>query len=484
MHFPPTLRTFLSMNRSVRLTLYVILFFAILPQAWGQIPLRGVSERGLRDDLAGIASNKNSLPSLQVLNFPASDSGLSRVDVLFRLSPQNFVFVRNDVLDSSGTANVPSPFFARAEISVEFIDSTGTSTARDIVQKKFDRSKPTGPGDERESFQGAFSFTIRPGKYKVLFQAIDLESDRKFVDKSKVVTARNFSIPSLETSDIIFLESSPTPINQRTRIVALNYGGDALFGVSFDATIEGTSRSSSVDSLSMTYSLYRMEDLDTTFVVRDSLLKEAILPSRHLGLLNEETGPAYKLQEAPPEYFVGKLHIDGNHLPMGQYELLVVFLNGKTSVRRLHPFQLRWLGMPASLFNLDFAIEALEYIASKDEMRELRSGSEKKRRQKFEEFWNHRDPTPETALNEALAEYYRRVDASRLQFATLKNPNGFKSDRGKIYVLYGEPTRKERKLSPGGPPTEVWEYENLKKKFVFTDTAKNGTYILTATETL
>jgi hypothetical protein len=83
-----------------------------------------------------------------------------------------------------------------------------------------------------------------------------------------------------------------------------------------------------------------------------------------------------------------------------------------------------------------------------------------------------------------MAEYYRRVDHATRNFGTLRIPDGSRSDMGKIFILYGPATRTERSLNPGGGHIETWFYDRLRKKFVFVDQDKKGTYTLAATAPL
>ncbi|MGD9346557.1 MAG: GWxTD domain-containing protein, partial [Candidatus Aminicenantes bacterium] len=68
-------------------------------------------------------------------------------------------------------------------------------------------------------------------------------------------------------------------------------------------------------------------------------------------------------------------------------------------------------------------------------------------------FWNVRDPNPDTPENEYKLEYYRRLNyVSRYL-------GGSRSDRGRIYMILGEP--KERNTYTGGTQvvdSEVWVY--------------------------
>jgi hypothetical protein len=83
-----------------------------------------------------------------------------------------------------------------------------------------------------------------------------------------------------------------------------------------------------------------------------------------------------------------------------------------------------------------------------------------------------------------MAEYYQRCDYALENFGTLRQANGIKTDRGKIYILYGPPAKTERLLTPGTPPKEIWYYDNLGMKFIFVDESRAGNYKLLSSEKL
>jgi GWxTD domain-containing protein len=141
-------------------------------------------------------------------------------------------------------------------------------------------------------------------------------------------------------------------------------------------------------------------------------------------------------------------------------------------------FRTVWPDMPFSLKDIDYALDALRYVTTEHQLDSLRSGNLENRRKNLESFWRGRDRSPGSAYNEVETEYYRRVDYATRNFGTLRAPDGFRSDRGKIYVLYGPPTRTDRSLDPAAGYQEVWVYEKLRKEFRFVDQNKSGTYML------
>src|ERR687889_13834 len=118
--------------------------------------------------------------------------------------------------------------------------------------------------------------------------------------------------------------------------------------------------------------------------------------------------------------------------------------------------------------------EDVAYIITDDEKRawkKLRTDEE--REQFIEAFWRRRDPDPDTEANEYLEEHYERVAYANQHFAS--GIPGWKTDRGRIYIMYGPPHEKEthpmggayeRPSYEGGGstttyPFEIWFYRYI-----------------------
>jgi GWxTD domain-containing protein len=125
----------------------------------------------------------------------------------------------------------------------------------------------------------------------------------------------------------------------------------------------------------------------------------------------------------------------------------------------------------------------MQNLMSPEELDSLRKGSEAEVIGRFEDFWVGKDRTPGDAYNEVMNEYYSRVDHARETFGTLKKSDGSRTDRGRIYILFGPPSRSERKLDPAGF-VEIWSYESASKQFIFLDETKTGNYVLTSSRPL
>ena len=76
------------------------------------------------------------------------------------------------------------------------------------------------------------------------------------------------------------------------------------------------------------------------------------------------------------------------------------------------------------------------------------------------EFWNKRDPIPDTEENELKKEYFDRLEKADQTFQGEGRP-GWLTDRGKIYILYGPPTNQMKSLLGRTECTEIWYYANF-----------------------
>jgi GWxTD domain-containing protein len=91
----------------------------------------------------------------------------------------------------------------------------------------------------------------------------------------------------------------------------------------------------------------------------------------------------------------------------------------------------------------------VRYIASPDEIKDFKRLKDDHDRAAFvEKFWRRRDPSPPTLVNEYRQLFWERVKEADEKFLDSAAP-GWKTDRGKIYILHG-------------PPEEVREDPNMR----------------------
>lgn len=218
------------------------------------------------------------------------------------------------------------------------------------------------------------------------------------------------------------------------------------------------------------------------------------------------------------------LSIDLTTIAAGHYTFLLSIESSDKGARpsaSVSEFDLLWNAESWGPFAADgFEVAAKVLLSAEEalEFGELALGAKEVR---MADLWRSVDPTPETADNETYGEFLRRVQHSNVSY-TVFEPGMF-SDRGRIYIRFGEPDeirierlpvndktlgyaisgeipiQSERQLSKQNSgivdtrPYEIWTYELRGKelaprrglsetshalKFVFVDEQGYGDYLL------
>src|SRR5262249_51344506 len=141
--------------------------------------------------------------------------------------------------------------------------------------------------------------------------------------------------------------------------------------------------------------------------------------------------------------------------------------------------------------------EDVSYIITGPERQAWKGLKTDEERESFiESFWLRRDPTPDTIDNEFRDTHYERIAYANEHFAS--GIPGWKTDRGRIYVMYGKPDEIEshpsggtydRPIEEGGGttstfPFEIWRYryiEGIGNEVLleFVDPSMSGEYRMT-----
>jgi GWxTD domain-containing protein len=118
--------------------------------------------------------------------------------------------------------------------------------------------------------------------------------------------------------------------------------------------------------------------------------------------------------------------------------------------------------------------EDVVWIITDEERAAFKQLSNDEERDNFiEAFWQRRDPTPDTEENEFKEEHYRRIAYANEHFAA--GVPGWKTDRGRIYIVYGKPDEidshpsggtYERPMEEGGGETSTFPFEDWRYRYI------------------
>lgn len=148
------------------------------------------------------------------------------------------------------------------------------------------------------------------------------------------------------------------------------------------------------------------------------------------------------------------------------------------SVKENYVMEVYWLDKPFSLFNVEFSVKLLDVIGKEKAADRIFSFPKEEYYKALVEFWNKNFPTKGFAFNDAMFEFYKRADYAIKNFAAIGKKNGVKTDRGKIYLIYGAPDEIKRRYTEMNNIEEIWHYNKLNKVFVFSDKSGLGNFVL------
>ena len=122
----------------------------------------------------------------------------------------------------------------------------------------------------------------------------------------------------------------------------------------------------------------------------------------------------------------------------------------------------------------------MAFISDSDEYNLIMQASGSERIELIRQFWQQRDPTQDTPANELKEEFHRRVQFCARYFSVpLKDKQGWSTDRGKTYIVFGRPGElRRRSVDIDSNPYEIWYYSGIDRRFVFLDKSGFGDYKL------
>jgi GWxTD domain-containing protein len=382
------------------------------------------------------------------------ETGKPTVRLDYRMSRSELLFERT----------APAGYHAAYEIRVIFYSAKGKrQVTGDTYSRHLEASSYSGTRVRGEDINDHLDFQVPPGKYRIGVVITDLVAERASG------TAIDFEVPSTPPGLVWFSDvtlgtidvtagSEPHFVPNPSRRYGDNVTAFAASGEIFDQRAADQADSTYPISYRIVSESGEQVVIGDTSLARQSGRTPFLLRPRVTGL-----GP-------------------------GSYRFLVALttrpLAGAKSakanvIRRDKPFD-----VDQSRATIGFAssqsLDVLRYIATReesDQIDKLETQGEDARKAFWDEFWKRRDPSPETPENEALSDFYQRVQYANQHFST--GTPGWKTDMGRIYILFGRPDEVVRNpFNFDRPPEEIWYYYRDHRTFVFVDRDGFGRYEL------
>lgn len=129
----------------------------------------------------------------------------------------------------------------------------------------------------------------------------------------------------------------------------------------------------------------------------------------------------------------------------------------------------------AGVAELDEEFSRMQHILRRDEkkMYESLDNAEAKRKLLLA-FWQAHKPGEYAAAEAYRRAYLARAREAEERFATVLRP-GWKSEQGRVFILYGPPSNIERVPSnPSTKPYEIWRYDEIQGGVIFVFADRTG----------
>ena len=300
--------------------------------------------------------------------------------------------------------------------------------------------------DPDNYFKTERNIALLPGTYKLFLNVQDEDSRKNWKINKKLTLDRvNYISPSLlfikendgQMKQVDFLIQKMDTIWLRTQINFPN--DDTLSG----PVIE---KSNQIDS---------NKDIEFFVIHKEAIIDSGKVKITHAGIQNL--------------YYLPIPIIQHNK---GSYKIELRYLDDKQTTSFYYGFKTKnyWTD------ELDEVVGVMRYILPYSEYKQLKGKDESEKWEAINIYWKEKDPSPETDGNELLNELNERVRFSNKNFSILMH--GWRSDRGRIYIIYGEPQIVDETYRDNrGYNYQKWVYANG-KEFLFIDRTMSGDYTL------
>lgn len=367
----------------------------------------------------------------------------------------------------------PGEFQAIPELEIVYYDSQNIIRSRilwrdTIYAKNFEETK-----SKSKYTYGIVYNKLRNDKYRFTIQLLTKSKQYSEIKESK-----------LELKDFNIYDSKVTfgnilNIENETLFKPIIWNGNINFS---SKDIQFITLINNIDeNVEYKFNLKKIKSTNINFIDENVDIngKLEILKNKTFANISSSKEITFKIVDNNnQEILILKGDIPSQNLSTGTYELKITNNINLDSIT--YQFEVRWIDMPLSLQDINYATRAMYYILTDEEYNNLRKGNTNEMIKKLSDYWKNNDPTPLTPFNEALDQYFKRVDYAFFNFQTIREQDGTFTDRGKIYILFGPPDTVENKFI-NQRSQEIWQYKRLNKTFIF-EIDDNGRFVLKSIE--
>ena len=362
------------------------------------------------------------------------------VRIYFQIINDDLTFLKQD-----------SFFVAEVEFDIFVNNEPGDFTFSRTIKKEIKLTEFDQTNSRKLVNSYSTEIELKPGKYDMIVTALD-KTNNKQVNRKVKFELEDLKRNRFLISDILFFQEYE--IDSTYRIISFNpnltnnFGGQGkYFYFYFTSVVTDPS-----DTLEVEYIIRNLGGIVTQF-------------NQYKIANNQNTN----------EHFI---RINRQQFDQSRYELEVIGKYRNQVMKTKKTFSFFWTNNPDSPGDLTNALEQMRYIPEADSAGWAIKQPYTERLAYFQRFWKRMDPNPETEKNELMDEFFLRVNVTNQNFSTISQP-GWQTDRGRIFIKFGDPDDIERHpFEINSDPYVIWRYYNYRKIFLFLDRSGFGDYYL------
>ena len=394
--------------------------------------------------------------------FRSDQPNLSRLEIYYKIYTSSLQFVRD-----------ANHYQASYEIGVTILDRDDRQVTASTKDKNIIVDSYIQTVAETDFRTSQMNWLLPPGKYKVECQLLDKNTG---LSSKKVLKVElpEYESKTPQISSVEYVQAVDTALI------------DSVFGKGVLTVIPAVTREFGGDS---TASLVYYQEIYQGVEKKENVLIETkILDSKLSTVYHDSLTSPFNAGENILRQI---REVRLSHMKSGDYvlQISVIGKRGHVVDQVRAPFMLYWPPIAMVINDYETAITQLKYIASSEETKTLKTATTKEERMTlWNEFWLAHDPSQGTPVNELKNRYYERIDYANRYFSILRK-EGWRTDRGMIYIQYGEPDQIEDfPFELNAKAYQIWYYyrpvtaydepSNERRKFVFVDEWLNGDFKL------
>ncbi len=369
-------------------------------------------------------------------------------------------------------------FIARFQLETKILQQDSVVVQHNIAEA--DTVTDLDQIEPGQQFVYVLPFFLKPGRYHILTILHDVNNDSRS-SNGVPVDISLFPGDSMVVSDIQFASHIEKSSNLSSPFVKNNLHvmpnpqalyGDGLENITFYAEVYNLDLSAEVGG---TYCVdYIIETEEGKILSR--------IPGRQRPKHNNNAAiyTSFDISGLKSDRYLLKLDVTDNTTGTRAYASKSFSVFRQADALMAHADQERRVYQDLDEATLQNYFDQISYIATDAERDIFKQLELQGMREFLFQFWQGRDPLPETLKNEFKDDYVERLLKAKVHFS-FSETEGWRTDRGRILLIYGAPDFIEREPAlPDQNAHEIWTYDTTEGRaiFVFIDMNANGQYRL------